>query len=585
MQTLERLMAKPAFALRSHPSAPLFRSYKEGQKIIKQMASELGSHMNSTEEVRQLVRQAGLVSLWFFLKFILGHNGPYNELNDEIHLEMANWRQSDACMSPGSRAAGFVPRAYLKSTIWSHGANTWEIVRWPNVRIRLESGVMSKAEEFMGNIKNSFETNELLLWAFPETKLPDGYERTGKWSSHKIVIPSRTRHFTEATVTIGSMSGASEGGHFNIYNCDDPVGLDDLDSMRNSSVDMFRKKNRFITNKSSLLVKPKNDRVILVGTRYGVDDIYDVAINDAYEFVGYKVPEFKVKDSGEWSVYNRLAEENGVFINPEVVNRQVLEKAMEEDMWYAMTQLMNYPQKTGLAEFTELRPKFATVQWSDDYNDYLLKYEDDPNYSDASEEEFYAVKLGDCDVVMSVDPAGTDTGISARTSKSSVGIWARDSKDRVTRIWSKVGYLSTRALFDAMFEGNNRYPGYVRATYVESNAMQKIILPLLREEQWRVSQWINPQPLPAKGDKKARIRNVVGYALANGSLYLVRQYSAEFLEEHAIFPMNDYKMDVLDESEKGITATRTPSSAEYIAKRQLKEAEEELELIDNAFGY
>lgn len=578
-------MRKVPFALRSHPQAPLFTSFEEGQLLVKQLIGEVEGHMSTAGEVRELLRQLGLVSLWFFLKFILGHSGPYNELNDEIHLEMANWRQSDACMRPGARSAGFVPRAFLKSTIWSHGADTWEIIRWPNVRIRLESGVMGKAEEFMGNIKNSFETNDLLLWLYPETKLPDGYERTGKWSSHKIVIPSRTRHFTEATVTIGSMSGASEGGHFNLYNCDDPVGLDDLDSMRNSSIDMFRKKNRFITNKSSLLVKPKQDRVMLIGTRYAVDDIYDVAINDAYEFVGYKVPEFKVKETGEWSIYNRLAEEDGKFINPDVVNAQVLQKAMEEDMWYAMTQLMNYPQKTGLAEFTDMRPKFATVKWSDRYNDYLILYEDDPNYATLEEQEYYAVRLGQCDVAMSVDPAGTDTGISAKTSRSSIGIWARDSLDRVTRIWGKVGYLSTRALFDGMFEGHQRYPGYVKGTYVESNAMQKIILPLLREEQLKKGQWINPQPLPAKGDKKARIRNVVGYSLANGKLYLVREYSNEFLEEHAVFPMNDFKMDVLDESEKGITATKTPPSAEYIAARQLQEAEEELELIDNMFGY
>lgn len=578
-------MSKPEFALRSHKDAPLFTSYEEGQTLIRQLVSEVSGHMGSTKEIRELLRQVGLVSLWFFLKYILGHNGPYNELNDEIHLEMANWRQSDACMGPGARSAGFVPRAFLKSTIWSHGANTWEIVRWPNIRIRLESGVMNKAEEFMGNIKNSFETNELLLWLYPETQIPPGYERTGKWSSHKITIPSRTRHFTEATVTIGSMSGASEGGHFNLYNCDDPVGLDDLDSMRNSSIDMFRKKNRFITNKSSLLVKPKQDRVMLIGTRYAVDDIYDVAINDAYEFIGYKVEEFKEKPNGEWSVYNRLAEEDSVFINPEVVNREVLQKAMEEDMWYAMTQLMNYPQKTGLAEFTDMKPKFATVRWSDRYNDYLIEYEDDPNFADEAEAEYNATKLGDCDVVMTVDPAGTDTGISAKTSRSSIGVWTRDSNDRVTRIWGRVGYLSTRGLFDAMFEGNNRYPGYIRATYVESNAMQKIILPLLREEEWRQEQWINPQPLPAKGDKKARIRNVVGYSLSRGQLYLVREYSNEFLEEHAVFPMNDFKMDVLDESEKGITATRTPPSGEQIAKREMREAEEEIDLLDNVFGY
>jgi hypothetical protein len=576
---------KVPFALRSHSEAPLLTGYTEGQRIIEQLITEITGHLTTQEDIRQHLRQAGLVSLWFFLKYILGYNGPYNELNDDIHLQMANWRQSDACMGPGARGAGFVPRAFMKSTIWSHGADTWEIVRFPNIRIRLESGVMSKAEEFMGNIKNSFETNELLHWLYPETKIPDGYERTGKWSSLKIVIPSRTRHFTEATVTIGSMSGASEGGHFNLYNCDDPVGLDDLDAMRNSSIDMFRKKNRFITNKSSLLVKPKQDRVLLIGTRYAVDDIYDIAINDAKEFIGYRVPEFKEKDSGEWSVYNRLAEEDGTYINEDVVNEQVLQKAMEEDMWYAMTQLMNYPQKTGLAEFYQLRPKFARLKWSEQYNDYLIMYDDDPNFTSEVEREFNAVKLGDCDVVMSVDPAGTDTGVSAKTSRSSIGVWTRDSEDRVTRIWGKVGYFSPGTLFDGMFEGNNKFKGYIRATYIESNAMQKIILPILKDEQWRKKEWINPQPLPAKGDKKARIRNVVGYSLAAGKLYLLREYSNEFLEEHAVFPMNEYKMDVLDESEKGITATRTPKSAEQITEQMIRETSEELELIENAFGY
>jgi hypothetical protein len=576
---------KVPFALRSHSEAPLLTGYTEGQRIIEQLITEITGHLTTQEDIRQHLRQVGLVSLWFFLKYILGYNGPYNELNDDIHLQMANWRQSDACMGPGARGAGFVPRAFMKSTIWSHGADTWEIVRFPNIRIRLESGVMSKAEEFMGNIKNSFETNELLHWLYPETKIPDGYERTGKWSSLKIVIPSRTRHFTEATVTIGSMSGASEGGHFNLYNCDDPVGLDDLDAMRNSSIDMFRKKNRFITNKSSLLVKPKQDRVLLIGTRYAVDDIYDIAINDAKEFIGYRVPEFKEKDSGEWSVYNRLAEEDGTYINEDVVNEQVLQKAMEEDMWYAMTQLMNYPQKTGLAEFYQLRPKFARLKWSEQYNDYLIMYDDDPNFTSEVEREFNAVKLGDCDVVMSVDPAGTDTGVSAKTSRSSIGVWTRDSEDRVTRIWGKVGYFSPGTLFDGMFEGNNKFKGYIRATYIESNAMQKIILPILKDEQWRKKEWINPQPLPAKGDKKARIRNVVGYSLAAGKLYLLREYSNEFLEEHAVFPMNEYKMDVLDESEKGITATRTPKSAEQITEQMIRETSEELELIENAFGY
>lgn len=574
-------MSKVPFAIRAHPDAPLFPSWQDGQETMRQLVGEISGHMSTSETVRQYLRQAALVSLWFFLKYVAGYSGPYNEIDDDIHLQMANWRQSDACMKPGARGAGFVPRAFYKSTIWTHGADTWEIVRNPDIRIRLESGISDKARDFLGTIKATFELNELLHWLFPETVLPPGYQSTGNWSSDRIVIPSRTRHFTDPTVAIGSMSGASEGGHVNLYNCDDPVGLDDLDSMRNSSVDMFRKKNRFITNKTSLLVKPKQDRVILIGTRYAIDDIYDIAVNDAYEFQGFVLPEFKVKEGGEWSIYNRLAEEDGVYVNPSVTTKETLDKAMQEDMWYAMTQLMNYPQKTGLAEFHDMKPKFADVRWSERYNDWLITYEGDVNY----DEEGSSVLLGECSVVMSVDPAGTDRGISAKTSRTSIGIWARDEKDRVTRVWGKVGYFSTKQMFDSIFEGNRLYAGYVTATYVETNAMQKILLPLLRDEEWDRRQYINPQGIQATTDKKARIRNTVGYVLSKGKLYLNRAYSAEFLEEHAVFPMNEYKMDVLDESEKGIRATTTPSSTEEVQAEWEREDQMAMQGLDSPFGY
>jgi hypothetical protein len=345
---------------------------------------------------------------------------------------------------------------------------------------------------------------------------------------------------------------------------------------------MYRKKNRFITNKTALLRKPAKSRVLLIGTRYAIDDIYDVAWRDAYELHGDLVPEFKVKEDGEWSIYNRLGvDEDGNFPNPEVVNKQVLDKAMQEDVWFAMTQLVNHPQKTGLAEFYEMPPKFADIRWSERYRDWLIFYENDPNYG----EEEYAVRLSECDVVMSVDPAGTDRGISAKTSRTSIGVWARDADDNVTRIYSRVGYFNTRTMFQHIFEGHKLYPGYIRATYVESNAMQKILLPLLREEEDKAGMWINPQGLNASMDKVARIRNAVGYMLSRGTLYLVRRYSAEFLEEHAIFPMNEYKMDVLDESEKGITGTRTPPSVEQIMAEEEREAEQELVGMDNVFGY
>ena len=72
--------------------------------------------------------ELGYVSLFFFLKYIAGSAGPYNEINEDLHLEMCNFRQSDYCMNPGAHAACFVPRGFLKSTIMTHGGATWELL-------------------------------------------------------------------------------------------------------------------------------------------------------------------------------------------------------------------------------------------------------------------------------------------------------------------------------------------------------------------------------------------------------------------------------------------------------------------------
>jgi hypothetical protein len=574
---------KPIFDICPHEDAPLFSDFEKGQTIIRQLITEVQSkRMVQSNELRSYLRQLSLVSLWFCLKFVAGFSGPYDKLNTEIHLEMANWRQSDSCMRPGARGAGFVPRSFYKSTIWGHGACIWEIIRFPNIRIRYESNKFEKAAEFLGNVKDCFENNEMMHWLFPETMIPKGYAMTGKWASDRIIIPSRTRHFTEATMVVGSAQGASEGGHCNLYVADDDVGQDDLDAQGSSGVDMYRKKRRYINNKTSLLDEPKIDRDIVLGTRYATDDMYEIMVNDAYEFIGYKVPEFTVKPDGEWSVYNRLAEEDGVYIYPEKIDQKALQKAMEEDMWYAMTQLMNYPQKTGLAEFTETKPRFATLEYLEEYNDWVIRYEADTNFDEVSDVVF----LKDCDVVMSVDPAGTDRGISAKTSRTSIGVWAHDSSDRVTRIFSRVGYFSTNKMFDFMFEAGKLFEGYIRESIVEANATQKQLVGQLIEEQYERAIYINPQPKAVTVDKVVRIRNTVGLKLAKGQLYLAHGCSKEFLEEHMVFPMSQYRMDTLDESAKGISGSYRPLSKADTAQREEHEAEQRaLVDDDNVFGY
>jgi len=119
-----------------HPKAPLFKRKEEAGLILKQAMDEITSQggFRTTEEIRQLLRQAGYVSLWFYLKYICGAAGPYDLLNGDLHVEMCNFRQMVAT-TPGVKAAMLLPRSSLKSTIASHGANGWELIRNPNLRI------------------------------------------------------------------------------------------------------------------------------------------------------------------------------------------------------------------------------------------------------------------------------------------------------------------------------------------------------------------------------------------------------------------------------------------------------------------
>src|SRR5208337_2753754 len=100
------------------------------KRILDLFADISGDHPSTgVRSTLDMMRQAGLVNLWFFLKVIAGAYGPYSELNDELNLDMANWRQSDACMAPGARFLALMPRGFRKSTVFTHGAATWIVTR------------------------------------------------------------------------------------------------------------------------------------------------------------------------------------------------------------------------------------------------------------------------------------------------------------------------------------------------------------------------------------------------------------------------------------------------------------------------
>ena len=242
-----RVSAPGEFFLRPHPRAPTFakESKKNALLIVRQLVNEVSvGRFPTNEKFVGLLAELGFVSLFFFLKFIAGSAGPYNELNDDLHLEMCNFRQSDYCMSPGAHAACFVPRGFLKSTIMTHGGVTWELLRLPNLTTLIANAVLDNAVDFKRNIMRTFDSNDLFADLYPD------YKQTPNaplWNEKVMVLPNRSRYRTEANVTAIGATGAGEGKHFDMLVLDDLVGLEDLDAEHMGNMDMEHKIQWFKT--------------------------------------------------------------------------------------------------------------------------------------------------------------------------------------------------------------------------------------------------------------------------------------------------------------------------------------------------
>jgi hypothetical protein len=564
---------RSSFEILPHSLAPLFsESYvRNPRTLIEKIRTDLESgRVSASEMFIALIRQAGLVSLFFFLSRIASFSGPYEKLNESLHLDMANFRQSPASMAPSARAAEIVTRGFYKSTICAHGADSWEIVRDPNIRIRLVSSIVERAHTFKNISRSTFDSNAFFAMIYPEY-VPS--KSTPRWNETEFVAPNRTRNYAEPTMSAGGATGASEGIHVDLLDVDDIEGLEDLDVQHRAAATMFQKKKWFATNSTALLVD-LTSRINLKGTFYGGDDVHSAIMNDARDIQGYLDPEFAPTQNGVWTVYYRCWLEDDREVFPQVMNKDRYAKLLSEDPWTAITQYGNKPHDPSVSEFYKYETKRCSLMWSPKRGEFFIRkgqlqenelsnWEDDIPLS--------LIRLGSLSIGMFVDPAGTDRGISSKASRTAIEIIGLDAEENAYLLWSRVGYFSVHTMFDYIFDGCKKFEGLVSLVGVESNAMQKMIAPLLEKERSLRGYYINPVPIMASGDKEARIRVNVGRALMRGQVWIVEGEETAFEEERMLFPGNEFKRDALDAFEKGLTYLTKPTSQEDIDESELEE--------------
>ena len=120
------------FLITPHPLSPHFATPTSAAEYFPSVAAELSSGHSTNREGYNLIRELCRVSYYSFMNGILRFSGIYDGLEDDLSLDMMNYRQSSLCEQPGAKAATFMPRGFSKSRVFTHGGLTFDFIRNPD---------------------------------------------------------------------------------------------------------------------------------------------------------------------------------------------------------------------------------------------------------------------------------------------------------------------------------------------------------------------------------------------------------------------------------------------------------------------
>lgn len=566
----EKMLIPPPVPLEfvAHGMAPIMSDVTKRNDIWDDLMSEMQTAPETwSQETFNLIREASLTSMWFFLKYVAGAFGPYNGLTDHIHVDICNFRQR--MLQPGARGAIFIPRSFYKSTIVTHGADTWELLRDPNLRIGIVASKAEMAEQFMSNIQRNFDSNPLIEFLFPDhcpKKGEKGNVLQKPWNSQMMLMPNRTRNMPEPSVkTLGAGSNTA-GNHFDLLNADDLIGEAQLDATRGVSQEMVKIGNWFSSNKDTLLISPKKSRVFVAATRYNIDDIYEQMYQDCAVQLGYwdELPH-TVEPDGEWTIYHRMAEERGDLIFPEKVDHKFLQAIHKKDSWKYYTQYLNNPYSAVETEFADYSIKQCDIDYSNSKG-YSIHYQLGPTPVE--------IPLEKCKVYIGIDPAASEKRVSNKTSRSAMVVLARDDKGNRFFIDGSVGYYSPSKFYNELFRLYNKYKNYVSSTFLEAQGAFKWVWNTMLAEQSKRQTWVGLRQVKPLPDKDGKLRNYIQPLLEKRFVFASDPIRKYIEEEVKIFP-GGTKRDVMDAME---IADRYASKALAITESEIEFGEPEADI-------
>lgn len=310
-------------------SNPFLARVRDFDKKQTQISAKLAANP------RSVLGLAAITSLWEFINLISfkggtsAFSGVHEELVNFITEPQANctgfFNKGKIDVNQGRRRLVIVPRGHLKSTLCSVAYVLWRIYRNPNIRIAVGCATKELALQFVREIKQYLEDEDLQdsVWnkrphvagrlapildkagakrrdrLREEDDYTEAIDRKIVWRSDAIQV-NRSQIMREPTVLATSPGSNVTGMHFDLFIKDDIINDDtvateekikktlewsmDLESV----LDPQRKVLLWKSSDNKDYWEIVGDEDIVLGTRYARHDYYDYLIENQIT-LGYKV--------------------------------------------------------------------------------------------------------------------------------------------------------------------------------------------------------------------------------------------------------------------------------------------------------
>lgn len=188
--------------------------------------------------------------------------------------------------APGDRKLLLLPRGHQKSTIFSVAWVIQQILKDPDIRIKIISATWPLAKDLLHQIKSILEQS-----ALPDIFGPFLASRC-RWTIDSIDVAQRTKWLKDPTISTAGIDTGKTGGHCDLMIFDDIVTPENTTTPEQvrKVVDGYQ---------ACLPLLDPGGRILIIGTRYVMGDIYGYIIENEARSVNGKML-VKEEDRKNW---------------------------------------------------------------------------------------------------------------------------------------------------------------------------------------------------------------------------------------------------------------------------------------------